>query len=93
MSLSVKSKKATAKRPGRPASPAFPKKAAAKKVGRAVSHASPKETGAPKKAAGKKAGGAASHILGPPKGPRNVSHQRIKSALAKLFRERSAADA
>jgi hypothetical protein len=70
-----------------------PTKVAAEKAGRAVSHTTPKKTAAPKKAARKKAGGAGSYILGPPNGPRNVSHQRIKSALTKLFRERSAADA
>ena len=61
-----------------------PKKATAKKAGRPAYHA------APKKAARKKAG---SYILAPAKGPTKVSHRRIKRAVEKVFRERSAADA
>jgi hypothetical protein len=36
---------------------------------------------------------AAAHILGAAKGPRTVSHRRIKSAVEKVLRERSLADA
>jgi len=45
--------------------------------------------------AGKKASGAkaAAHILDAAKGPRTVSHRRIKSAVEKVLRERSLADA
>jgi hypothetical protein len=44
-----------------------------------------------KKASARKA--AAPHILAAPKGPRTVSHRRIKQAVDKVFRERSGADA
>jgi hypothetical protein len=36
---------------------------------------------------------AAAHIKAAPKGPRTVSHGRIKKAVEKVFRERSAVDA
>lgn len=32
------------------------------------------------------------HIMAAPKGPRTVSHQRIKAAVEKVFRERPHAD-
>jgi len=67
-----------------------PKKATVKKAGRTAYYASPKKAAAPKKAARKKG---ASYILAPAKGPTNVSHRRIKRAVEKVFRERSAADA
>ncbi len=35
----------------------------------------------------------ADHILAAPKGPRTVSHRRIKDAVEKVFQERSRADA
>ena len=34
---------------------------------------------------------AAAHIMSAPKGPRTVSHQRIKAAVEKVFRERAQA--
>ena len=39
----------------------------------------------------KSAKSAAAHILAAPKGPRTVSHRRIKDAVEKVFRERSTA--
>ena len=41
----------------------------------------------------KKAAKGAGYILAAPKGPRTVSHRRIKQAVDKVFRERSGADA
>ncbi len=35
----------------------------------------------------------ATHIMPAPKGPRTVSHQRIKAAVEKVFRDRAHADA
>jgi hypothetical protein len=61
-----------------------PKAAVAHKAASTASYAPPKKT------VRKKAG---SYILAPAKGPTNVSHRRIKKAVEKVFRERSAADA
>jgi hypothetical protein len=52
------------------------------------------KTGTTKKASKPSVTGkAAAHILSAPKGPRSVTHDQIKKAVAKVFRERHSADA
>jgi hypothetical protein len=79
----------TTKRPGaaRIAKPAGGKKAALAKP--ASSKAASIKTRAAKVGSAK----AAAHILEAAKGPRTVSHRKIKEAVEKVFRERSQARA